>query len=86
MIKRRSGFVLEITALHPDTIENDLLNAAVEIVREQALTECRHGILVTQHGYTNYTVAVSPEVPLRGDTRTAPITGELVGGDGSEPL
>jgi hypothetical protein len=66
MIKRHSGVVLEITAHHPDTLENDL-NAAVEIAREQAMKECRHGILVTQHGYTNYTVAVSRDVPF-GET------------------
>jgi hypothetical protein len=62
MIKRHSDVVLEITAHDPDTIENDL-NAAVEIAREQAMKECRHGILVTQHGYTRYTVAVSRDVP-----------------------
>jgi hypothetical protein len=27
------------------------------------MQECRHGILVTQHGYTSYTVAVSRDVP-----------------------
>jgi hypothetical protein len=62
MIKRHSDVVLEITAQDPDTIENDL-NAAVEIAREHAMKESRHGILVTQHGYTSYTVAVSREVP-----------------------
>jgi hypothetical protein len=67
MIKRHSDFVLEITAHDPDTIENDL-NAAVEIAREQAMKECSHGILVTQHGYTSYTVAVSRDVPY-GQTR-----------------
>ena len=62
MIKRHSDVVLEITAHDPNTVENDL-NAAVEIAREHAMKECRDGILVTQHGYTNYTVAVSREVP-----------------------
>jgi hypothetical protein len=61
MIKRHSDLVLEITAHDPDTIENDL-NTAVEIAREDAMKECRHGILVTQHGYTSYTVAVSRDV------------------------
>ena len=62
MIKRRSDVVLEIIANDPETVENDL-NAAVEIVREQAMKECRHGILVIQHDYTSYTVAVSRHVP-----------------------
>ncbi|QCB96805.1 hypothetical protein E5206_07550 [Arthrobacter sp. PAMC25564] len=62
MIKRHSDVVLEITAHDPDTIENDL-NTAVGIARENAMKERRHGILVTQHGYTSYTVAVSRDVP-----------------------
>lgn len=62
MIKRHSDVVLEITAHDPETVENDL-NAAVEIAREHAMKESRHGILVTQHGYTSYTVAVSRDVP-----------------------
>jgi hypothetical protein len=67
MIKRHSDLVLEITAYDPDTVETDL-NTAVEIAREHAMRECRHGILVTQHGYTSYTVAVSRDVPY-GQTR-----------------
>lgn len=67
MIKRHSDIVLEITAYDPETVENDL-NAAVEIAREQAMKERRHGILVTQHGYTSYTVAVCRDVPY-GQTR-----------------
>ena len=63
MIKRHSDVVLEITAHDPDTIENDL-NTAVEIARTRAMQERRHGILVTQHGYTSYTVAVSRDVPF----------------------
>jgi len=34
------------------------------MAREQAMQEGRHGILVTQHGYTSYTVAVSRDVPF----------------------
>jgi hypothetical protein len=63
MIKRHSDVVLEINAHDPDTIENDL-NTAVEIARTHAMQERRHGILVTQHGYTSYTVAVSRDVPF----------------------
>jgi hypothetical protein len=62
MIKHHSDVVLEIAAHDPDTVENDL-NTAVEIAREHAMQERRHGILVTQHGYTRYTVAVSRDVP-----------------------
>ncbi|BAS12371.1 hypothetical protein AHiyo8_06740 [Arthrobacter sp. Hiyo8] len=63
MIKRHSDVVLEVTAHDPDTIENDL-NTAVEIAREHAVKESRHGILVTQHGFTRYTVAISRDVPF----------------------
>lgn len=62
MIKRHSDVILEITAHDPATVENDL-NTAVEIAREHAMKERRHGILVTQHDYTSYTVAVSRDVP-----------------------
>jgi hypothetical protein len=57
-----SDLVLEITTHDPHTVENDL-NTAVEIARTHAMQERRHGILVTQHGYTSYTVAVSRDVP-----------------------
>jgi dissimilatory sulfite reductase (desulfoviridin) alpha/beta subunit len=63
MIKRHSDVVLEITAHDPDSIENDL-NTAVEIAREHAVKERRHGVLVTQHGFTRYTVAISRDVPF----------------------
>ena len=62
MIKRHSDLVLSITAQDPDTVESDL-NTAVDMAREHAMTERRHGILVTQHSYTSYTVAVSRDVP-----------------------
>jgi hypothetical protein len=62
MIKHHSDLGLEITAYDAETVENDL-NTAVEIAREHAKKERRHGVLVTQHGYTSYTVAVSGDVP-----------------------
>ena len=62
MIKRHSDLVLEITAHDPATVENDL-NTAVDMAREHAMQESRHGILVTQHDFTSYTVAVSRDVP-----------------------
>lgn len=62
MIKNRSDDVLEVTALDRETLENDL-NTAEEIARRRALQEGRCGILVTRHGYTSFTVAVSRDVP-----------------------
>lgn len=62
MIKNRSDGILEVTAFDPTAIENDL-NTAEKIVREQAMQGGRHGVLVTQHSHTSYTVAVSRDVP-----------------------
>ncbi|HEU4668924.1 MAG TPA: hypothetical protein VFS79_14815 [Arthrobacter sp.] len=36
----------------------------MEIVRQHAMQEGRHRILVTQHGYARYSVAVRPDVPF----------------------
>jgi hypothetical protein len=47
----------------PHLIEADL-NAAVEQARQHAMEEGRHGILVTRHGHTTFTVAVSEDVPF----------------------
>ncbi|WP_427016435.1 hypothetical protein ACQCSX_17115 [Pseudarthrobacter sp. P1] len=66
MIKHHSDLVLEITAHDPDTIENDL-NTAEAIARARAMQDRRHGILVTRHDCTSYTVAVSRDVPY-GET------------------
>lgn len=63
MIKRHSDLVLEITAHDRQTIEHDL-NTAEDMARLHAIQEGRHGILVTQHGFTSYTVAVSRDVPF----------------------
>lgn len=67
MIKQLPDLVLEITAHEPGTIETEL-NTAVETVLTQAMRERSSGILVTQHGYNRYTVALSPDVPY-GETR-----------------
>ena len=78
MIRRHSDDFLEITARDPETIEKDL-NIAHDIVRQHAMKDRRHGILITQHGYTTYTVTVSSNVPygqtheLRGDSPRAVI-------------
>lgn len=62
MIKHHSDLVLEVTANDRITLEKDL-NSAVDIVRTRAMQERRHGILVTRHNYTTFTVAVSRDVP-----------------------
>lgn len=66
MIKHHSELILEITADDPHTVQQDL-NAAEDIAREHAM-ELHHGILVTQHDYTKYTVEVSRDVPF-GETQ-----------------
>jgi hypothetical protein len=67
MIKQLPDLILEITAHEPGTIETEL-NTAVETVLTHAMRERSCGILVTQHGYNRYTVALSPDVPY-GETR-----------------
>lgn len=84
MIKRHSDVVLEITAHDPETIESDL-NTAVEIARMHAMQNHSYGILVTQHGYTSYTVAISRDVPY-GQTherRELPLRPRLESGQDS---
>jgi hypothetical protein len=44
------------------------LDAAEKLARAQAFKEGSHGILVTRHGPTSFTVDLSPEVPY-GITR-----------------
>ena len=77
MIKRHSDLVLEITAHDPRTIESDI-NTAVDMARQHAMLEGRYGILVTQHGYTSYTVAVSRDVPF-GQTHERRELGQSAG-------
>lgn len=43
---------------------HERLDAAVETARQKAITHGKHGILVTQHGYGNFMVAISPEIPF----------------------
>ncbi len=74
MIKHHSDLVLEVTAHDAHTLESDL-NTAEEIVRTGAMRERRHGILVTQHSYTTYMVAVSRDVPF-GETHERRVTQE----------
>lgn len=55
----RSFFV---EATEPRLIEDDL-NSAVDAALLHAMKEARHGILVTRHGHTTFTVAISARVP-----------------------
>lgn len=45
----------------------DELTSAVDRIREYAVRQRQHGILLTRHDSMNYTVAVSNEVPY-GET------------------
>lgn len=66
MIKTHSNMLLEITAYDPQTLENEL-NAAEAAARTLAMQDRDHGILVTRHNHTTYTVALSREIPY-GET------------------
>ncbi len=46
----------------------DNLTAAVDAAREQAMLVGNHGIMITQHDFGSFTVALSPDVPY-GQTR-----------------
>ena len=58
----QAGPTYFVEAGEPQLLEHNL-NAAVDAALEHALKDGRHGILVTRHGHTTYTVAVSAEVP-----------------------
>jgi hypothetical protein len=62
-----TGRIYRVVGDKPQLIEEDL-NAAVELVRKEAIKEGRHGILVTRHASACFTVAVSADVPY-GMTR-----------------
>ncbi|MFF2029158.1 hypothetical protein [Arthrobacter sp. NPDC058192] len=63
MIKTRTDLVLEIEAENAALLADEL-EAAVRVARSRAMQDCRHGILVTRHSHTLFTVAVSGEVPF----------------------
>jgi hypothetical protein len=52
----------------------DDLTIAIDLVRLEAIEDGRHGILVTQHSYTEFTVTISEKVPY-GETREARLLG-----------
>ncbi|WAH98228.1 hypothetical protein [Arthrobacter sp. MMS18-M83] len=53
-----------VEANKPDLIDKDL-NEAVDLALEYAMKAGQYGILVTRHGHSTFTVAVSAEVPFR---------------------
>lgn len=53
-------FLIETQDAHQ---RDEDLNAAVEAALQYATKEGMHGILVTRHGHTTFTVAVSGKVP-----------------------
>lgn len=58
-----AGRAYFVEAHEPHLIEADL-GAAVDAALEYAMREGRCGILVTRHGLTTFTVAVSDQVPF----------------------
>jgi hypothetical protein len=62
-----TGRTYHVTGHNPQLIEDDL-NLAVELARQQAMEEGRHGVLVTRLEPGSFTVAVSADVPY-GITR-----------------
>jgi hypothetical protein len=62
MITAATGPTYHVTADKPQLIA-ERLDAAEKLAREQALREVNHGILVTRHGPTSFTVNLSPDVP-----------------------
>lgn len=61
------GRTYHVTGDKPQLIEEDL-NLAVELARQQAMEEGRHGVLVTRLEPASFTVTVSADVPY-GITR-----------------
>lgn len=62
MNSRPTGLIAEITATEASTLEDEI-NNAVEEARAKAEREGQHGILVTRHGHSRFTIEISPEVP-----------------------
>ena len=62
MITATTGPTFHVTADEPQLIA-ERLEAAERSAQERALREGNHGILVTRHGPTSFTVALSADVP-----------------------
>jgi hypothetical protein len=61
MTSAGNGHVAYIRAFTPQTIEQKL-NEAVAAAQDYAMREGRHGVQVTRHEPTAFTVAVSPDI------------------------
>jgi hypothetical protein len=62
MITAPTGLTYHVMADEPQLIA-ERLEAAERSAQERALREGNHGILVTRHGPTSFTVALSADVP-----------------------
>jgi len=67
-----SLYLLEVRGEQPRQIREDL-NGAVNRAVTHAMQIGHHGVLVTQHSYTFYTVALSKDVPF-GQTKEQRLT------------
>ncbi|RKO20424.1 hypothetical protein D7Z96_18820 [Pseudarthrobacter phenanthrenivorans] len=65
----KAGSAYHVTGNTPQSIQEDL-DSAVELARQQAMKDGRHGVLVTRHDPASFTVALSHEVPY-GTTQEA---------------
>ncbi|MCZ9880584.1 hypothetical protein [Arthrobacter sp. B2a2-09] len=61
MTSADNGHMTHIRAFTPQSIEQKL-NHAVDSAQSHALQQGRHGVKVTRHSPTTFTVAVSPDV------------------------
>ncbi len=57
------GRKFHVEANDPSALDEELSKAA-DMARQQAVHEGQNGVLVTRHGYTSFTVAISPDVPF----------------------
>ncbi|MGZ3387541.1 MAG: hypothetical protein ACXVB5_21925 [Isosphaeraceae bacterium] len=62
MITANTRPTYHVTADQPQLIA-ERLDAAEKLAQERALRQGSHGILVTRHGSTSFTVALSEDVP-----------------------
>lgn len=62
MITATTGPIYHVTADEPQLIA-ERLDAAEKLAQERALRAGSHGILVTRHGPTSFTVTLSADVP-----------------------
>jgi hypothetical protein len=58
----KAGRSYHVTGDRPQSIQEDL-DSAVELVRQRAMDDGPHGILVTRLGPASFTVTLSAEVP-----------------------